>query len=136
MTAIASAAMSPAGERLVYGAVAVVIVGAGLLCRWPWLGLPWPVAKYAGSALWGAMVYAVLRTIRPRAGFASAAMVALVIAAGVEGSRLLHEPGLDAFRRTLAGKLLLGRFFSAWNWVAYAAGIVALALADAGARRA
>ena len=127
--------MSAARARLAYGAVTVAIVGAGLLCRWPRLGLPWPVAKYTGSALWGAMVYAAVRTIRPSAAMTSAATVALVIAAGVEASRLLHQPWLDAFRQTLSGKLLLGRFFSPWNVVAYAVGILGLALADARARR-
>jgi hypothetical protein len=125
------ASMRPAGERRGYAAVALVIVGAGLLCRWPRLGLPWPVAKYAGSTLWGAMVYAALRTIRPRVHISSTVIAAVVIAACVEGSRLYHQPWLDAFRQTLSGKLLLGRFFSPWDLVAYAAGIVALALADA-----
>jgi len=53
--------MSPARERLAYAAVGLLIIGAGLWRRWSRLGLPWPVAKYAGSALWGAMLYAVLR---------------------------------------------------------------------------
>lgn len=127
--------MNVARARLAYGAVALAIIGAGLLCRWPRLGLPWPVAKYAGSALWGAMVYAAVRTIQPRAGITSAALAALAIAASVEGSRLYHQPWLDAFRQTLGGKLLLGRFFSPWNLVAYAAGIVGLALADARTKR-
>lgn len=93
------------------------------------------MAKYAGSTLWGALVYAALRTMQPRARIAGAATAAAVVAAAVEGLRLYHQPALDAFRLTLAGKLLLGRFFSAWDWVAYVAGIVALALADARARR-
>ena len=42
----------------------------------------------------------------------------------VETSRLVHVPWLDAFRVTTAGALLLGRIFSPWNLVAYAAGIV------------
>ena len=127
--------MSGARARLAYGAVTVAIIGAGLLCRWPRFGLPWPVAKYAGSALWGAMVYAAVRAIQPRARIARTALVAFVIAAGVEASRLYHQPWLDAFRQTASGKLLLGRFFSPWNLVAYAAGIVGLALADAQAKR-
>jgi hypothetical protein len=129
------ASMSPAGERLGYAALALVIIGAGLLCRWPRLGLPWPVAKYAGSTLWGAMVYAGLRMIRPRARISTTVIVAVVISACVEGSRLYQQPWLDAFRQTLSGKLLLGRYFSPWDLVAYVAGIVALALADARAAR-
>ncbi len=37
---------------------------------------------------------------------------------------------LDAFRRTLAGSLLLGRFFSWWDIVAYLAAIAIVATID------
>ncbi len=91
-----------------YAGLTAAIVCAGLLCRWPALGLPWFVAKYAGSALWGAMVYAGLRTINPRATVLSALTAAITIAICVELFRLYHQPGLDAFRATPAGQLLLG----------------------------
>jgi hypothetical protein len=88
------------------------------------------VAKYAGSTLWGAMVYAGLRTLHPRASILAALSVAATIALGVEFSRLYHQPGLDAFRSTMAGRLLLGNIFSVWNLVAYGAGIVGAALGE------
>jgi len=47
-----------------------------------------------------------------------------VIAVGVELFRLFHTLWLDEFRLTLAGVLLLGRIFSVWNILAYAAGIL------------
>jgi hypothetical protein len=106
------------------------IVCAGLLFRWPALGLPWPVAKYVGSALWGGMVYAGLRTIEPRANVLGATIMAGTIAICVEFFRLYHQPALNAFRATLAGQLLLGRIFSLWNIVAYLAGIACFALID------
>jgi Protein of unknown function (DUF2809) len=46
-----------------------------------------------------------------------------VIAIGVELSRLVHYPWLDAFRLTLPGALLLGRVFSVWDMLAYGVGI-------------
>jgi hypothetical protein len=49
---------------------------------------------------------------------------ALAIAVCVELVRLVHTPWLDALRLTTAGALLLGRIFSVWNMVAYAAGIL------------
>jgi threonine/homoserine efflux transporter RhtA len=58
------------------------------------------------------------------------AAIAALIAIGVELFRLMHAPGLDAFRLTTAGALLLGRVFSPWNVVAYGFGIVAGALLD------
>jgi len=122
--------MRGANERLTYAGLTVAIICAGLLCRWPGLGLPWSVAKYAGSALWGGMVYAGLRTINPRATVLGTMMVSGTIAICVEVFRLYHQPGLDAFRATLAGQLLLGRIFSLWNVLAYAVGIACVALAD------
>jgi Protein of unknown function (DUF2809) len=58
------------------------------------------------------------------------AAIAALIAIGVELFRLMHGPGLDAFRLTTAGALLLGRVLSPWNVVAYGFGIVAGALLD------
>ena len=51
------------------------------------------------------------------------ALISAVIAVFVELFRLVHAPWLDDFRLTLAGALLLGRIFSAWDILAYGAGI-------------
>jgi hypothetical protein len=125
-----SEAMNPGRKRLAYAAATIAIVGAGLICRWPGLGLPWTVAKYAGSALWGAMVYAGLRALGSRSPAPWSAIAACVIAIGVECLRLYHLPALDAFRATLAGQLLLGRLFSPWNIAAYGLGIGVAAFCD------
>jgi hypothetical protein len=52
------------------------------------------------------------------------------VAGLVESVRLYHSPGLDAFRLTLAGVLLLGRVFSWWHLVAYWAAIAVVSLLD------
>jgi len=127
--------MTRTSERLRYAGLTAAIVCAGLLCRWPALGLPWPAAKFAGSSLWGATVYAGLRAINPRATIWGALAAAIAIAICVEFFRLYHQPGLDSFRTTLAGKLLLGRIFSLWNVVAYATGIACIAFADGRVQR-
>jgi hypothetical protein len=57
-------------------------------------------------------------------------MIAAVIAVGVELFRLVHTPWLDSFRLTMAGALLLGRIFSAWDILAYGIGIAPGALLD------
>ena len=99
------------------------IVAAGLALRLVPLGLPRPVVKCGGSALWGAMVYILVLSVRPRLAGPLALVVAGAIAIVVEASRLVPVPALDAFRLTLAGQMLLGRVFSMWNLLAYAAGI-------------
>jgi len=52
------------GRGAGYTASTAAIVCAGLLCRWPALGLPWSAAKYAGSGLWGR--HAPYRSARDR----------------------------------------------------------------------
>ncbi len=107
--------------------LAAVII-AGLVWRKADLGLPFFAWKYGGSALWGAMVFLLVRLWRPQATGRFALVASLLIAAAVEFSRLCETPWLNEFRLTLAGQLLLGRVFSLWNLVAYAAGIGAAAM--------
>ena len=100
---------------------------AGLALRLIALGLPYWATKWGGSALWAAMVYWLLAGLLLSLPRWKVAAVAGVVAALVELVRLYHTPGLDAFRFTLAGKLLLGRVFSWWDILAYwlAIGVVA-----------
>ncbi|NLR95825.1 DUF2809 domain-containing protein [Rhizobium sp. P38BS-XIX] len=93
-------------------------------------GLSFAVVKYGGSILWGTMVYWLLAAIFVDVRRDGIALAALILAVGVELFRLWHTPALDAFRLTNAGALLLGRVFSPWNILAYAAGIAAALLLD------
>lgn len=115
---------------LLFAAV-LTLIAAGIGVRLLPLGLPREVVKYGGSILWGAMVYGLVAFVRPAAPVARLAAIALIVAVLVELFRLVHTPGLDAFRLTLAGQLLLGRIFSLWNVVAYAVGIGLAAVLDA-----
>jgi hypothetical protein len=58
------------------------------------------------------------------------AVLAGIVAALVEFSRLYHAPALDAFRFTLAGKLILGRVFSVSDIAAYWLAIAVAAVLD------
>jgi hypothetical protein len=80
--------------------------------------------KYGGSLLWATMVFLLAGALLPRQSRMQIAAIAAAIAIVVEFSRLVHVPWLDAFRLSTAGALLLGRIFSLWNLVAYAAGIL------------
>ena len=105
-------------------------IPVGLAARYAPLHLSRFWTKYLGSALWAVALYwfiaALLPRLRPLALFFVSAMVATLI----ELSRLIPEPHIDAFRLTLAGRLLLGRFFSVKNIAAYLLAIVFTALAD------
>lgn len=112
-------------------AVVLTVIAGLLLRRFGYdLGLSFFVVKYGGSVLWGAMVFFLVAFVVVKRTILVPVSAALVIAALVEFSRLYHTPELDAFRLTLAGKLLLGRVFSLWNIVAYAIGIGLAAAAD------
>lgn len=113
-------------KMLIRAGLALVVIAWGLSLRiygFP-LGLPAFVVKYGGSLLWATMVFLLIGVLLPRLSRTQIVAIATALAIVVEFSRLVHTPGLDAFRVTMAGALLLGRIFSLWNLVAYVAGIV------------
>jgi hypothetical protein len=119
-----------ARQRLKYVGLGVVTLFAGLTVRFASLGLPWFVVKYGGSTMWALMVYWVLAFIWPRSRVGWLALAAGVIATLVELQRLYHSPGLDAFRHSLAGILLLGNFFAVRDIAAYWLAIAVAAVVD------
>jgi hypothetical protein len=124
--------LMPSGGRPRGGYIALLIltVVGGLVLRRVPLGLPYVVVKFGGSMLWAAMVYWIFAAIRPAAASVSVAINAALFAAAVEFFKLYHARVLDAFRRTVAGALLLGRFFSWWDLAAYLAAIALAAAID------
>jgi hypothetical protein len=105
--------------------MAVLLLGIAL--RFLPLGLPFALTKWGGSVLWAGMIYLLFAAFLPRRGVWTVALMAGVFATLVELSRLYHSPGLDAFRLTLAGALLLGRVFESLHFVCYWGGILAVA---------
>jgi hypothetical protein len=101
---------------------------AGLAIRFVPLRLPPVVVKYAGSMLWALMIYWTVSALLPSLRLLAVALLTAALTTGVEFFKLQHSPALDAFRRTLPGILLLGRFFSVWDilayWLAIAIGIL------------
>lgn len=95
------------------------VVPLGLAWRLAPLHLPPFAFKYGGSVLWAMAVYGAVSLLLPRVGITRVALTALVVAAAVELLKLLYWAPLDAFRETLAGKLLLGRYFSYGALIAY-----------------
>jgi hypothetical protein len=100
---------------------------AGLAIRFAPLGLPPFVVKYGGSTLWAVMIYWIVSTLLPLWRLPAVALLAGALATAVEFVKLCHFPALEAFRATLPGIILLGRFFSVWDivayWLAFAVGV-------------
>ena len=117
-----------ASGQLAFAGVAGGLIAAGLLLRLIRWGLPLPVHHFGGGFLWGATVYALVAALRPaRWRPLTCLLLAVTVIVAVESFRLVHGPGLDTFRATLAGQLLLGRVFSAWNMLVDALGAAAVA---------
>jgi hypothetical protein len=114
--------------------LAVTIV-LGLAVRFAPLHLPPFIVKYGGSTLWAINLYWLVSALLPRRTLLGVASITCALAAAIEFLKLYHSPSLDSFRLTLPGILLLGRFFSFWDIVAYWLAIVLAALLDNAIRR-
>jgi len=125
-----SGALHRARRRTLCAAIALSLIPIGIAWRMAPLHLPPFLYKYGGSALWAAMVYWLVAALFLRLNPVRIASLAAIIAALVEFSRLYHPPALDAFRMTLTGKLILGRFFSLKDVLAYWLAILACAAID------
>ena len=119
-----------ASRRAICLALMLTATIAGLIWRMAPLGLPWFWFKYGGSALWAVAVYWLVAAILPRSRPLVLGFLAAAVALAVEFSRLIPSPTLEAFRITLAGRLILGRIFSPRNIVAYWLAILATAVID------
>ena len=120
----------PAHRRLLAISLALVTIVAGLVWRLAPLGLPWFFFKYGGSALWAIAVYWLIAAALPRSSIRLLAWLAALFALAVEFSRLIPSAPLEAFRLTLAGRLILGRYFSPRNILAYWIAIAMVAMID------
>jgi hypothetical protein len=117
--------------RWVALAVAAVILIAGLAVR-AWTGEAF--AKYAGVALYGALVYAITVWVRPRTSPGLAAVIALVVCWVVEFAQLTPVPAALSVRSVLA-RLVLGSTFNRPDLAWYGVGIAVLLGVHATARR-
>jgi hypothetical protein len=105
-------------------------VAAGIAVRFAPLHLSTFLYKYLGSALWAVALYWFVGMLLPRSDALVLIIMSTAIALLVEFSRRVPEVHIDAFRLTLAGRLLLGRYFAWKNIVAYLLGIALAALID------
>ena len=114
--------LSPPIKRL---AVLLLVIAGGFWLRRYGLGhhVPAFYVKYGYLALWAAMIYflvALLLRSRPQKQIL---VLAALVCALLEASKLSHTPALEIFRVTEAGGWLPGRVFSPWNFLVLAAGL-------------
>jgi Protein of unknown function (DUF2809) len=114
-------------------ALALATILCGLIWRLAPLHLPPFFYKYGGSALYAIMIFWLVAAAAPKARRITTALWAMALVTAIECIKLVHTPALDAFRLTLAGKLILGRYFSGYDLIAYAVGILVIAIAASAA---
>ena len=117
-------------SRVLYAALGVAVVAAGLLWRSGLIHMPQWLSNYGGDALWAMMVFVGFGFLLPRASTLLIALTALAFSWGIEVSQLYHAPWIDTIRATLPGRLVLGNTFNWADLVAYALGIAVGALAE------
>jgi Protein of unknown function (DUF2809) len=100
---------------------AVLTIPLGLLTR---SGLPLPelIRTYGGDTLYATLVCFLVALLWRRAAAWRLALLAFGLCVAVELSQLAHTPWLEALRRTLFGRLVLGSGFLWSDLVCYAAG--------------
>jgi Protein of unknown function (DUF2809) len=108
----------------------LITIPIGLAVRLLPLHLPWFLYKYLGSILWAIALYWFLAALLPKLRPRAIATIAIIIATLLELSRLIPIAPIDAFRLTFAGKILLGRYFSVKNIIAYLLAIILAATLD------
>ncbi len=69
--------------------------------------------------MWALVIYWLAAVCFSRWREIRVAVLAAMVAAGIEFFKLYRSPAVDAFRHTLLGVLVLGRIFSGWDIVAY-----------------
>jgi hypothetical protein len=121
---------SPARRSAICSLILLITIPIGLAVRYLPLHLPWFLYKYLGSMLWAIALYWFLAALLPKLRPLPIATLAITIATVVEFSRLIPIAPIDAFRLTLAGQILLGRFFSLKNIAAYILAIAAVTAFD------
>ena len=116
--------------RLVYIALTIVTIVAGLTVHQHGLGLGSAPRDVIGDSMWAVMIVWWISVIAPRLSLRVRVIAALSICFMVEGSQLFHAPWLDMWRSTTPGRLTLGSGFDSRDLLAYTAGVLVAALID------
>lgn len=117
-------------KRLIYLAIAFLIIIVGLASRKYGDMLPEFIAEYSGDTLWAAMVYFGLRFLFPSVSILKIAAISLLFAYCIEISQLYQADWANSVRSTTLGALILGHGFLWSDMVCYTVGILLAAVID------
>ncbi len=121
---------TPQRRRAACLLILLITIPLGLAVRMAPLGLSAFYVKYGGSVLWAMALYWLIAASLPQRSSRMLGAIAAAAATLLEFSRLWHTAATDAFRVTLAGRILLGTYFSFRNIAAYWLAIALAMLLD------
>lgn len=108
----------------------LIVIPLGLASRIWGADLPVFISDNAGDALWTVAVYLSLAICLPRWSALKLGCLAIGISFGVEFAQMIDADWLNALRKTLPGRLLLGSGFLWVELIRYAVGAVIVATID------
>lgn len=111
-------------------AILFTVIALGLFVRLKSSWFPALVNLYLGDALYAAAMFFAISILFPRQPAARRAITALLICFAIEFSQLYQADWINAVRRTLPGRLLLGSGFLWSDLLAYTLGVVAAVALD------
>ncbi len=124
--------MYPGRRSLIRTCLALgMVIALGLASRSFGAWLPDFVVANAGDFLWTVAAYLAIVIAFPSLPPLQVGIAAFTVSVAVELSQLIDVPWLNALRRTLPGRLLLGSGFVAVDLLRYFAGGCTATLVDA-----
>lgn len=111
--------------KITYLVAIPITIVLGLLVRSIKTLLPDVVNLYAGDTLYAVMMYYIVAFIVVKKPRLYKAIIALIICYAIECSQLYQADWINAIRKTLPGRLVLGSGFLYSDLLAYFIGIVA-----------
>ena len=117
-------------KRLIYLAVAFLIILLGLASRKYGDMLPEFIAEYSGDTLWAVMVYFGLRFLFPSVSILKISAISVLFSYCIEISQLYQTDWANSVRNTTLGALIFGHGFLWSDIVCYTVGILLASAID------
>jgi len=117
-------------SRACYLFAALATLIAGLVSRSLGLDKNHFIVSHVGDILWAALIYYIVRLVRPKLHSAVSALIAAVFCFGIELQQLYQAEWIVHLRSHKIPALILGHSFSSADLLCYASGISIALLLD------
>jgi len=111
--------------RIIYFSLVCIVILLGLISR----QLSF-VPLFMGDLLWAVMIFFIIRFIFLDADVKSIVLISLMLCYAVEISQLYQADWINAIRKTLPGRLILGQGFLWTDILSYTVGIMLVSILE------